>query len=117
MPATDTKVIPLEAAVVHRTRRMFAEQGGFIFKTNGSGLPDLIGCYRGVYVGIECKRPDPRKRHPVSPLQKRKLEMIREAGGLGIVVRNPTIELQPWLDLIDAYGPTALQGVEQPEIC
>lgn len=115
MTAT-SNVVPLEKAVLHRTRKMLIEHGAFVFKTSDLGLPDLVGCYKGVFIGVEVKRPDPRKRHPVSPLQRRKLQMIREAGGLGVVVRHPEVELGPWLDLIEAHGPTALIGVEQPDI-
>lgn len=55
----------------------------FYFKVHGGyfqkkGLPDLIGCDRGRFFGIELKAPGKR---PV-PLQRYILSLITKAGGI-----------------------------------
>ena len=48
------------------------------------GIPDLICCAGGHFVGLECKAPG--KRHTVTPLQQRELRKIDAAGGIALVV-------------------------------
>jgi hypothetical protein len=60
----------------------------FIFKVWGNeyqmaGLPDLLGCVRGLYFGIETKLPESREN--VSPRQALVHDKIRKSGG-GIAV-------------------------------
>lgn len=57
----------------------------FAYKTHGgqyqrSGIPDIIGCYKGRFFGVELKIGD---NYP-SPLQRKTLREIREAGGMAI---------------------------------
>tara|TARA_R110000765_G_scaffold33375_3_gene76516 strand:+ start:76 stop:375 length:300 start_codon:yes stop_codon:yes gene_type:complete len=47
-----------------------------------SGVPDIVGCYGGMFFGIECKAG---KNKP-TPLQEKNLKDIRSAGGLDWVV-------------------------------
>ena len=66
-------------------KRLAKEVGGFWFKVHGgpfqlAGLPDLIGCVRGRFVGIECKAPG--KLNRLTNLQKKIIRLIRKAGGL-----------------------------------
>ena len=49
-----------------------------------SGVPDIVGCYEGLFFGIECKAG---KNKP-TPLQEKNLEQIRAAGGLNMVVNE-----------------------------
>lgn len=44
-----------------------------------SGLPDIIGCYKGRFYGIEVKVPG--KEHELRPLQKYWIKRITDAGG------------------------------------
>jgi Holliday junction resolvase len=63
-------------------------RGAFVFKVHGgplmmAGLPDIIGCYKGKYFGFETKvlvSDEP------TPIQLRRHEQIREAGGVALVV-------------------------------
>lgn len=57
--------------------------GGSIFQS--SGIPDIIACINGRFVGIEVKRSDGGQ---ISPLQKLKLKQIENAGGVGIEARS-----------------------------
>ena len=49
-----------------------------------SGVPDVVGCYEGLFIGIECKAG---KNKP-TPLQDRNLKQIRDAGGIDLVVNE-----------------------------
>lgn len=45
------------------------------------GIPDVIGCYEGTFIGIEWKKPDAKKKAHET-LQGYNLEKIEGAGGL-----------------------------------
>lgn len=49
-----------------------------------AGIPDLIGCYKGMFFGIEVKTPE--KQTNVSKLQEYNLKRIKTCGGESIVV-------------------------------
>lgn len=53
-----------------------------------SGVPDIIACYRGVFIGIECKAG---KNKPTD-LQVKNLHAIAESGGEALVVNETTTE-------------------------
>ena len=53
----------------------------------GSGVPDIIICYRGNFVGIECKAG----RGRTTPLQQKNLRDIIAAGGTAVVVNEANI--------------------------
>lgn len=59
--------------------------GGF----GKSGVPDIIACVNGQFVGIECKAGNNKP----TLLQLRELEAIKAAGGYSIVV-NETNETE-----------------------
>lgn len=64
-------------------------QGCYIVKVisaSKAGVPDIIGCYEGVFFGIEVKTPGTRNN--VSKLQEYNLDMIQEAGGHSTVAWN-----------------------------
>ena len=54
--------------------------GGF----GASGVPDIVGCYRGKFFGIECKAG---KNKPTD-LQLKNLSAIAAEGGLSLVVNE-----------------------------
>lgn len=60
----------------------FAPSAG---KFGKSGVPDLIYCIAGLFVGIEVKAGDKRQ---VTALQARQLQRITDAGGVAAVVRD-----------------------------
>lgn len=47
------------------------------------GIPDILACYRGKFLGIEVKGGS---SYGLTDLQKYNLKKIREAGGIGICV-------------------------------
>ena len=50
----------------------------------GSGVPDIVGCYKGKFFGIECKAG---KNTPTA-LQEKNLSDIALAGGVAAVVNE-----------------------------
>jgi Holliday junction resolvase len=52
-----------------------------------SGVPDIVGCYRGRFFGIECKAG---KNKP-TPLQEKNLASIAAMGGIAMVVNEDNI--------------------------
>lgn len=78
------------------------EQGVFCFKVHGtefmmSGLPDVIACAEGSFVGLETKRPGQREN--TTPRQKFVHSKIRQAGGVVEVVTSvdEALEVIQWL--------------------
>jgi Holliday junction resolvase len=64
-------------------------EGWFCFKVHGSetmmsGLPDIIVCAEGKFIGLETKMPD--KRENTSTRQEYVHDLIRLAGGIASVV-------------------------------
>lgn len=58
--------------------------GGF----GRSGVPDIVCCIRGHFIGIECKAGDNKP----TALQEKNLREIREAGGFAFVVNEDNID-------------------------
>lgn len=47
-----------------------------------SGVPDIVCCHNGRFIGIECKA----NGNKPTPLQERELASIKVAGGLALVI-------------------------------
>nr|DAH10859.1 MAG TPA: Nuclease [Caudoviricetes sp.] len=50
------------------------------------GIPDILACYRGHFIGIEVKRPG--RKNGLSEHQKIQLANITKAGGIALVVND-----------------------------
>ena len=81
----------LERDIVTAIRKYLASMGRdvFFWKEHGSvsgtnGVPDIICCYKGRFLGLECKLPGGR----LTELQKRALEKINRAGGVACRVES-----------------------------
>ncbi len=77
------------------------KRGGFWIKIHGSvfqmaGIPDLIGCYRGRFIGFEVKRPG----LGATLIQQYVMGRITAAGGVTAVIHSIE-EAVPYLDRID----------------
>lgn len=71
----------------NKVKAYLKDQGCWVLKTwsNGiqrSGVPDLLVCCNGYFLGIELKAENGKP----TELQKYNLEQIRNAGGIGIVL-------------------------------
>ena len=60
----------------------FWKEHGGLYGT--SGIPDIIICYKGRFIGMECKLPDGH----LTELQKRALQKINDAGGYAYRVES-----------------------------
>lgn len=69
--------------------------GGF----QASGIPDILGVYKGVFLGLELKV----KSNKPSPLQKAKVNLIRRSGGIGAILWDRVEPLEQILDSIDKF--------------
>jgi Holliday junction resolvase len=64
-------------------------QGCYVVKVvaaSKAGVPDIIGCYNGVFFGIEVKTP--KTKTNVSKLQEYNLNQIKLSGGQSLVAYN-----------------------------
>lgn len=82
-----------EKTFENRIKKFLEEQGCYFVKFFGcaytrAGVPDLLCCINGRFVGIEVKAQNGR----LSELQKYNLEEIRKAGGIGLVVKPSEFE-------------------------
>jgi len=62
----------------------FPATGGY----GRSGVPDIVCCYRGVFVAIECKAGTNKP----TPLQEAEMGKIRQAQGFVLVVNEDNID-------------------------
>ena len=53
-----------------------------------AGIPDVIGCYRGMFVAFECKAG----KGKTTALQERELNAIRTAKGLAFVINEENVD-------------------------
>jgi len=78
-----------EAKVKRRVKEILATYGAYHFPpaTGGygkSGIPDIVGCYKGYFFAVECKAG----KGKTTTLQDMQLQAIRDAGGVAIVVNE-----------------------------
>lgn len=82
-----------EGKVKHRVKALLDKYAAYyFFPVSGgygkSGVPDIIGCYRGYFFAIECKAG----KGKTTLLQDMQLDKIRKAGGIAIVVNEHNLE-------------------------
>lgn len=76
-----------EKSFENQVKKFLKEQGCWVLKTwsNGiqrEGIPDLLVCWKGYFLGIELKAENGR----VSELQQWNIDQIVQAGGIGMVL-------------------------------
>jgi hypothetical protein len=77
------------------------------------GIPDIVGCWNGWFVGIETKGPG--KKGTVTANQKHQLALIQQHGGLALVI-DDVQELRTILDDIERMKQELAndQQIEEP---
>ena len=86
-----------EAKVKKKVKEILDQMGVYHFSPmqNGmgrAGIPDIIGCLEGHFIGIECKAGTNKP----TPLQEQNLERILQAGGYALVINEENLnELCP----------------------
>jgi len=78
-----------EGKLVRKIQDRIEQRGGRPFKIQGAdesfqeiGIPDLLVCYHGIFLGLEVKMPGEKP----SPIQRQVLKSIEAAGGVARVV-------------------------------
>ena len=82
-----------EAKVKAKCRKVLDTFGAYYFfpATGGfgrSGVPDIVGSYKGKFFAIECKAG---KNKP-TPLQLNEMKAINDSGAIAIVVNEDNID-------------------------
>ena len=93
-----------EGKVKDAVKALLKERHAWYFMpvSNGMGvvgIPDIICCYRGLFIAIEAKAPG--KLHTTTPNQKRVISAINTSGGMAVVVDDVSavVDLLDTLDL------------------
>jgi Holliday junction resolvase len=82
-----------EAKVKNKVKKILDSLGCYHFspQTGGygkSGIPDIIACYKGRFIAIECKAG----KGQVTALQKYNIDQIKANQGLAIIINEGNIE-------------------------
>lgn len=89
-----------EAKVKKKVKAVLEKLGCYYFfpATGGygkSGVPDVVACFKGGFIGIECKAGSNKP----TALQELNLSQIREAGGMAVVINEDTVSmLEEWIN-------------------
>lgn len=78
-----------EKTVENAIKKYLKSKGAYVVKYHGNqfsqvGVPDLLVCYQGRFLGIEIKNETGK----TSPLQDVNIEQIKKAGGISFVARS-----------------------------
>lgn len=84
-PENAVKAKCVEIFKKYKAYYFFPAQNGY----GRAGIPDIIGCFKGMFLGVECKAGFNKP----TALQEREMAEINKAGGSTMVVREDTIEL------------------------
>jgi hypothetical protein len=82
-----------EAKVKHKVKTILKKYNCYYFSpaTGGygaSGVPDIVVCYGGRFLGIECKAGSNKP----TQLQELNLKKIKDNGGVALVINENNIE-------------------------
>jgi len=98
-----TLMVQPERRIVKRIQERITKRGGRCFKIHGGdnpfqevGIPDILACYRGWFLGLEVKQPGEEP----SLKQRKILNEIEAAGGIARVV-STVAEVDRLLDKLD----------------
>jgi hypothetical protein len=84
-PEAKVKKKVVDVIKKHKAYYFYPVTGGF----GRSGIPDIIVCHSGRFVGIECKAGSNKP----TPLQMLEMEKILDAGGNALVVNENNIDV------------------------
>ena len=89
----------LESGIQNKIIKHLRSRGAIVNKTismSKSGWPDIVGCYKGRFIGIEVKRPGKKP----TPLQEFKLAELAAAGAY-VGAATSVAEARALLDSLD----------------
>lgn len=78
-----------EKNIENKIKAYLKGKGAYYVKYFGNqfsqvGVPDILACYKGRFIGIEVKN----EKGKTSPLQDYNLASIKRAGGISLVARD-----------------------------
>lgn len=78
-----------EKSIENKIKTYLRSKGAYCVKYHGNqfsqvGVPDLLVCYKGRFIGIEIKNETGK----TSPLQDVNIHNIKRAGGISFVARS-----------------------------
>lgn len=92
-----------EGQLTSQIKNYLSSKGAYCEKIFGggyqsSGIPDILCCYKGLFIGIEVKSPTGKGR--ASDIQKLKIKRIRECGGIAFITDSleEVERLFNWID-------------------
>lgn len=96
-----------ESQLSRKIMQALRAEGYFCFKVHGgptmmAGLPDIIVCARGFFIGLETKLPETRNNTSVK--QDHVHGQIEAAGGVARVVCSAREALQVIRDVLQVHG-------------
>lgn len=95
-----------EGKVKARVKKVLDALGVYHFSPNmagygRSGVPDIIGCFSGRFLAIECKAGNNRP----TALQDRELQRIDDAGGISLVINEENVDfLENYMSVLIRAG-------------
>lgn len=102
-----------EKLVKQKVVKLLKAQGVYYFSpmTHGfgrSGVPDIICCIDGKFLGIECKAGSNKP----TALQEKEMQAIRDAGGRAVVINEHNLTLLGDLlkEMVDEQRSSNLTG-------
>ena len=86
-----------ETRLTNKIMKALKKHGGFWVKIHGSafqvsGIPDILGCYQGLFVALEVKLPETAE--DASLRQRLMMKRIRAAGGIPMIVTSTEAALE-----------------------
>lgn len=84
-PEAKAKKKVVEILKSHGAYYFYPVTGGY----GASGVPDIVVCFKGKFIGIECKAG---KNKPTA-LQEKNLNAIRSTGGFAFVVNEDNLDV------------------------
>jgi hypothetical protein len=104
-----------EAKVKSKVVKHLKNMGAYYFfpATGGygkSGVPDIVGCYNGLFFGIECKAGN----NKATALQLKNLSEITQAGGIASIINEDNVHTVPDI-LVNKELVSSSGGWEQLE--
>lgn len=96
-----------ESRLSRKIQERLRAEGWFCFKVHGNelmmaGLPDIICCAEGLFIGLETKNVETREN--TSPRQDYVHSKIRQAKGTAVVVCSPDEAVRAVRDAITKFG-------------
>jgi hypothetical protein len=94
-----------EKWVKQQVVKMLKDRGAYYFYPVASGymttgVPDIVACYKGMFLGIECKAGTNKP----TVIQERNLSLIRENEGVAMVINESNlVALKDFLEHMETW--------------